>query len=101
MDGNPSSEPGLDCPERFLRDGDSLSPTVVPSLSETVRVLLVGRVTLFRRWLAGWLVTDHELQLVGSVGKADEGYRTPDQLLPDVTLIRTTLPAAPGLTAAT
>lgn len=70
-------------------------------MAETIRVLIVEREPLFRRGLAGCLATDNELQLVGSVGTAEEGYRTADEQLPDVTLVGTTLPDAPGLNAAT
>jgi len=65
-----------------------------------ITVLIVEREPLFRRGLAGCLTIDAELKLVGSVATADEGYRTADDLLPDVALIGTTLPDAPGLTAA-
>ena len=51
--------------------------------------------------LPGCLATDNELQLVGSVGTAEEGYRTADEQLPDVTLIGSTLADGPGLNAAT
>jgi DNA-binding NarL/FixJ family response regulator len=70
-------------------------------MSDTIRVLIVEREPLFRRGLAGCLSTDHELQLVGSVGTAEEGYRTADEQLPDVTLVGTTLQDAAGLVAAT
>src|SRR6478752_4309087 len=71
------------------------------SMSDTIRVLIVEREPLFRRGLAGCLATDNELQLVGSVGTAEEGYRTADEQLPDVTLIGSTLADGPGLNAAT
>jgi len=65
------------------------------------RVLIIEREPLFRRGLAGCLATDTQLQLVGSVGTAEEGYAMADEQLPDVTLVGTTLSDAPGLVAAT
>ena len=70
-------------------------------MSDTIRVLIVEREPLFRRGLAGLIATDNDLQLVGSVGTAAEGYRTADEQLPDVALMGTTLSDAPGLNAAT
>jgi DNA-binding NarL/FixJ family response regulator len=70
-------------------------------MSDTIRVLIVEREPLFRRGLAGCLAMDEGLQLVGSVGSADEGYKMADELLPDVTLVGTTLNDAPGLNTAT
>ena len=71
------------------------------SMSESIRVLIIEREPLFRRGLAGLIATDNDLQLVGSVGTAAEGYRTADEQLPDVALMGTTLNDAPGLAAAT
>lgn len=70
-------------------------------MSESIRVLIIEREPLFRRGLAGLIATDNDLQLVGSVGTAAEGYRTADEQLPDVALMGTTLNDAPGLAAAT
>jgi DNA-binding NarL/FixJ family response regulator len=70
-------------------------------MSDTIRVLIVEREPLFRRGLAGCLAMDEGLQLVGSVGSAEEGYKMADEQLPDVTLVGTTLNDAPGLATAT
>ena len=70
-------------------------------MSETIRVLIVVREPVVRRGLAGLLASDNELQLVGSVGTAEEGYRAADEHLPDVMLVGTTLTDTPGLAAAT
>jgi DNA-binding NarL/FixJ family response regulator len=70
-------------------------------MSETIRILIVVREPIVRRGLAGMLASDNELQLVGSVGTAEEGYRASDEHLPDVMLVGTTLTDSPGLAAAT
>ncbi len=69
-------------------------------MNDTISILIVEREPLFRRGLAGCLVGDAELDLVGSAATADEGYRVADDLLPNVVLVGTTLPDAPGLAAA-
>jgi DNA-binding NarL/FixJ family response regulator len=69
-------------------------------MSDTVRVLIVEREPLYRRGLAGCLATEPSLLLAGSAAGADEGYRLADETAPDVCLIGTTLPEAPGLAAA-
>ncbi len=69
--------------------------------TNTISILIVEREPLFRRGLAGCLVGDTELDLVGSAATAEEGYRLADDLLPNVVLVGTTLPDAPGLAAAT
>jgi DNA-binding NarL/FixJ family response regulator len=70
-------------------------------MSDTVRVLIVEREPLFRRGLAGCLAAEEGMQVVGSAAAAEEGYRLADEHLPDVLLVGTTLPDAPGLAAAT
>ena len=65
-----------------------------------IRVLIVEREALFRRGLVGCLSTDADMEVIGSVESAEEGYKLADEALPDVALIGTTLPDAPGLTAA-
>ncbi|HQY31884.1 MAG TPA: response regulator transcription factor, partial [Thermomicrobiales bacterium] len=59
------------------------------------------REPLFRRGLAGCLATDTSLELVGSIGSAEEGYVLADEQVPDVTLVGTTLSDGAGLAAAT
>lgn len=70
-------------------------------MSDTIRVLIVEREQLFRRGLAGALAASSRLEVVGSVGTAEEGYRLADETSPDVALVGTTLSEAPGLSAAT
>ena len=70
-------------------------------MSDTIRVLIVERSPLLRRGIASYLTSDNDLQLVGSVGSAEEGFTTADEQLPDVVLVGTTLSDSPGLNAAT
>ncbi|MDP9368144.1 MAG: response regulator transcription factor [Chloroflexota bacterium] len=70
-------------------------------MADTIRVLIVEREPLFRRGLAGCLEADRELDIIGSVATANEGYRLADKSAPDVVLVGTTLPDAPGLDVAT
>jgi DNA-binding NarL/FixJ family response regulator len=70
-------------------------------MSDTIRVVIVEREPLFRRGLAGCLAAEPGMQVVGSAATADEGYQLADEHLPDVLLVGTTLPDAPGLAAAT
>ena len=62
-----------------------------------IRVLIVEREALYRRGLTACLAGDDELELAGSAGSADEGYRMADENGADVALIGTTFPEAPGL----
>jgi DNA-binding NarL/FixJ family response regulator len=70
-------------------------------MSEVIRVLIVGRETLFRRGLASIIESDSSLETIGMGSTAAEGFRLTDELLPDVVLIGTTLSDAPGLAGAT
>ena len=70
-------------------------------MSDTVRVLIVEREPLFRRGLASCLADASDLVVVGSAASAEEGYKLADETAPDVALVGTTLPEAPGLGAAT
>lgn len=65
-----------------------------------IGVLIVEREGLFRRGVAGCLEADPMLKVIASVGTAEEGFRQADELLPNVALVGTTLPDAPGLAAA-
>jgi len=69
-------------------------------MSDQTGVLIVEREALFRRGVAACLDADPELRVVASVATAEEGYRQADELSPDVVLVGTTLPDAPGLAAA-
>ena len=66
-----------------------------------IEVLIVEREAFFRRGLVACLDADPEISVVGSVGTAADGYRQADDLTPNVALVGTTLPDAPGLEAAT
>ena len=46
-------------------------------MSDTIRVLIVEREPLFRRGRRAAWRRDNQLQLVGSVGTAEDGYRPP------------------------
>src|SRR5687768_17904308 len=70
-------------------------------MSDTIRVLIVEREPLFRRGLTGCLAASTALDLIGSGASAEEGYKLADESAPDVALVGTTLPDAPGLAAAT
>jgi DNA-binding NarL/FixJ family response regulator len=70
-------------------------------MSEVIRVLIIGRETLFRRGLASIIESDSSMETIGMGSTAAEGFRLTDELLPDVVLIGTTLSDAPGLAAAT
>ncbi len=69
-------------------------------MTDRIGVLVVEREALFRRGLAGCLEADPVLRLVASVATAEEGYRHAADLLPDVALVGTALPDAPGVAAA-
>jgi DNA-binding NarL/FixJ family response regulator len=69
-------------------------------MSTTVRLLIVEREHFFRLGLAGGLATDGDLEIVAEAATAEEGYRLADEQMPDVLLVGTTLPDAPGLTGA-
>ena len=70
-------------------------------MSDTIRVLIVERESLFRRGLAGCLAVDAGLEVIGSAATAAEGYALADQNAPDVVLVGTTLADAANLEAAT
>ncbi|HEY8446055.1 MAG TPA: response regulator transcription factor [Thermomicrobiales bacterium] len=70
-------------------------------MTDTVRVLIVAKEQLTRRGLEACLESEPTIEIVGSAATAEEGYRLADHHLPEVVLIGTTLPDAPGLTAAT
>ncbi len=69
-------------------------------MTNSVRLQIVEREQLFRRGLAGCLATDGDLEVVSQADTAEEGYRLADEQMPDVLLVGTTLPDAPGLTGA-
>ena len=69
-------------------------------MGDAIAVLIVERETLFQRGLVGCLGADPAVRVVGSAGTAAEAYRLADELLPDVALVGTALPDAPGLAAA-
>ena len=70
-------------------------------MSPTIRVLVVERDPLFRRGVAALLEGSPDIELAGSAGSADAGFRLTDEQQPDVILVGTTLADAPGLAAAT
>ena len=67
---------------------------------ETVRVLIVEHEPLVRRGLLACFAADRTLEIAGSVATAAEGYTLADESAPDVVLVGTTLPDAPGLAVA-
>ncbi|HEV2108555.1 MAG TPA: response regulator transcription factor [Thermomicrobiales bacterium] len=70
-------------------------------MSDTVRVLIIENEPLYRRGLAGCLSTDDEIELIGSAETVEEGYKLADENSPDVVIVGTTMPSAPGLALAT
>ena len=72
------------------------TPSVDPG-AKAIRVLIVERESLFRRGLAGCLALAPDLELIGSAGSAEEGYRLADEGGPDVALVGTTFQEHPGL----
>lgn len=70
-------------------------------MSDMVRVLIVENEPLYRRGLVGCLSMDDGIDLVGSAGTVEEGYKLADENSPDVAIVGTTMPGAPGLALAT
>lgn len=69
-------------------------------MTDTIRVLIVGREALFRKGLKSILDTDPSIEVVGMAASADEGYLIADDEMPDVVLVGTTLTDAPNVSAA-
>lgn len=70
-------------------------------MSDTVRVLIIENEPLYRRGLVGCLSMDDGIDLVGSAAAVEDGYKLADEKSPDVVIVGTTMPGAPGLTLAT
>ena len=70
-------------------------------MSDTVKVVIIEKEPLYRRGLVGCLSTDHQIDLVGSAGTVEEGYKLTDENSPDVAIVGTTMPNASGLALAT
>jgi two-component system, NarL family, response regulator DegU len=68
-------------------------------MAERIRLLIVEREPLFRRGVIAAVERVPGLEVVGEVGTASEGIRLARSLQPDVAIIGTALPDAPGLTA--
>lgn len=69
-------------------------------MPRSIGVLIVDREPLFRRGLAGFLSGSQGVCVLDSVGTAEDAFRRTDAVLPTVALVGTTLPDAPGITAA-
>ena len=69
-------------------------------MSDSIRVLIVGREARFRKGLKSILDTDPSIEVVGMAASADEGYLIADDEMPDVVLVGTTLTDAPNVAAA-
>ena len=69
-------------------------------MSQTIRVAVIEREPVFRRGLESVLGLAEDLEVVGSAESAESAYRLLDETSPDVALVGTTLPDAPGLTLA-
>jgi len=69
-------------------------------MTDTIRVLIVGREALFRKGLKSILDTDPSIEVVGMASSAEEGYGIADNELPEVVLVGTTLADAPNVSAA-
>lgn len=70
-------------------------------MSDTVKVVIIEKEPLYRRGLAGCLSTDNQINLIGSAATVEEGYKLTDENSPDVAIVGTTMPNAPGLALAT
>ena len=70
-------------------------------MPDAIGILVIEREPLLRRGLVGCLKVDRRLNVLDAVATAEEGYRRADELLPNVALVGTSLPDAPGLGAAT
>ena len=68
-------------------------------MRSAIAVLVVERSALLRRGVAGCIEGDPGLRVVAGAATAGEGYRLADELRPDVALVGTTLPDAPGMAA--
>jgi two-component system response regulator DegU len=85
---------------RFVPAVDSTPPSGSPAARPEIRVLVVHSENLFRRGVVAVVSGDEALQVVGEAATAAAGYRLASYHLPDVVLVGTTLPDAPGLAAA-
>lgn len=66
-------------------------------MDQSCRILVVEREALYRRGLVSSLSTVKEFTVVGDASDAATAYHIADQESPDVALLGTTLPDAPGL----
>jgi DNA-binding NarL/FixJ family response regulator len=69
-------------------------------MGEDTVVLVVEREALLRRGLVGCLAVVPGVRVIAAVGTAEEAYRQAGESSPDVVLVGTTLPDAPGMRAA-
>jgi DNA-binding NarL/FixJ family response regulator len=66
-------------------------------MSDVIRVIVVEREALYRRGLVAVVDAFEDAEVVGTTDSAETGYTLADQVSPQVALVGTTLPDAPGL----
>lgn len=66
-------------------------------MDQPIRVLIAERDSLFRRGLVSSLATVDDFAIVGELQNVEDAYRQADKESPDVALIGTTVPGAPGI----
>lgn len=66
-------------------------------MDQSIRVLVVERESLYRRGLVSSLESVEDIVVVGDVFTVEEAYRRADTESPDIALLGTTLPGAPGI----
>jgi DNA-binding NarL/FixJ family response regulator len=69
-------------------------------MGDGTAVLVVEREALLRRGLVGCLAVVPGVRVVAAVGTAEDAFREAGKSRPDVVLVGTTLPDAPGMSAA-
>jgi DNA-binding NarL/FixJ family response regulator len=66
-------------------------------MSDVIRVIVVEREALYRRGLVAVVDGFADAEVIGTADTAEAGYTLADQAAPQVALVGTTLPDAPGL----
>ena len=69
-------------------------------MTQTIRVAVIEREPVFRRGLESVIGEAEDLEVAGTADSAETAYTLLDETSPDVVLVGTTLPDAPGLALA-
>src|SRR3954447_15795265 len=70
-----------------------------PIAARAARVLVLARVRLYREGIAQALAEDTRFSVLGTAADGEDGLARVEELLPDVVLVDTTLPACGVLVA--